>query len=275
VSTGIDKKKRAQDFLDVDQGRVAEGQPLPVKLDRILFDELRADLSAFYNATGKLRHPADAERRLTHLDTAFRGWPAVNITPAAITAYAAKRLTEKVPVRRDGQLVRELAMLKRLLRLAARNGKLLRVPAFDMLRESAPRAGFLDEPAFRAIVRNLPGNAALAATIGYETAWRIQSEVLPLTWARVDLTAGAIRLDAGTTKNDEGRTASLGPDTAQISPGTGSASGLSSTSSAESSPRSSRTWTRAPFGASASGSFARRGIVPVGWRGTRAYSFMI
>jgi hypothetical protein len=34
-----------------------------VKLDRILFDELRADLSAFYNATGKLRHPADAERR--------------------------------------------------------------------------------------------------------------------------------------------------------------------------------------------------------------------
>jgi hypothetical protein len=151
VSTGTDKKKRAQDFLDVHQGRVAEGQPLPVKLDRILFDELRADLSAFYNATGKLRHPADAERRLTHLDTAFRGWPAVNITPAAITAYAAKRLTEKVPVRRDGQLVpgpnnvapatvnRELAMLKRLLRLAARNGKLLRVPAFDMLRESAPR----------------------------------------------------------------------------------------------------------------------------------------
>jgi hypothetical protein len=122
-----------------------------VKLDRILFDELRADLSAFYNATGKLRHPADAGRRLTHLDTAFRGWPAVNITPAAITAYAAKPLTEKVPVRRDGQLVpgpnnvapatvnRELAMLKRLLRLAARNGKLLPVPAFDMLRESAPR----------------------------------------------------------------------------------------------------------------------------------------
>jgi integrase len=85
-------------------------------------------------------------------------------------------------------------------------------------------------------VRNLPGNAALAATIGYETAWRIQSEVLPLTWARVDLTAGAIRLDAGTTKNDEGRTAFLGPDTAQISPGSGSASGLSSTSSAESIP---------------------------------------
>ncbi len=228
VSTGHTKKKAAKDFLDVHAGKVAEGQPLPVKLDRILFDELRADLSAHYQATGCVKHPADAERRLRHLDAAFRGWPVVNITPAAVTAYVVKRQGEKVPVRRGGKLVegtrpvasatinRELAALKRLLRLAARNGKLLRVPPITMLKESAPRAGFLDEPAFRAIVRHLAPAAALAATIGYETAWRVQSEVLTLTWARVDGQAGSIRLDAGMSKNGEGRTAFLGPETARM-----------------------------------------------------------
>jgi len=111
---------------------------------------------------------------------------------------------------------RELAMLKRLLRLAVRNGKLLRVPAIDMLKESAPRAGFLEEPAFRAIVRHLPPDLALAATIGYETAWRVQSEVLTLTWARGDVQAGSIRLGAGMSKNGEARTALLGLDTARM-----------------------------------------------------------
>src|SRR3972149_6865427 len=105
VSTECAKKKAAKDFLDVHAGKIAEGQPLPVKLDRILFDELRADLSAFYKATGKLKPPDDAERRLKHLDAAFRGWPAANITPSAITAYVVKRQGETVPVRRDGTLV--------------------------------------------------------------------------------------------------------------------------------------------------------------------------
>ena len=130
-----------------------------------------------------------------------------------------------MPVRRDGKLApgprpvapatinRELALLKRCLRLAVRQGKLLRVPAISMLRESAPRAGFLEEPACRSIVRHLAPDVALAAQIGYETAWRIQSEVLPLTWARVDVQAGAIRLDTGMSKNGEARTAFLGPDT--------------------------------------------------------------
>jgi integrase len=228
VSTGTSKKRKAQDFLDIHAGKVAAGEPLPVKLDRITFDELRADLSAFNETTGKLRHPDDAERRLKYLDAAFRGWPAVNITSAAITAYAAKRLSEKVPVWIDRKLIegtravapatvnRELAMLRRLLRLAVRNGKLLRPPMFSMLREASPRAGFLEEPAFRTIVRHLPPVQALAATIGYQTAWRIQSEVLTLTWSRVDLNTGAIRLDPGGSKNGSARTAFLEPDTLRL-----------------------------------------------------------
>ena len=51
-------------------------------------------------------------------------------------------------------------------------------------------------------------------TFAYITGWRIDSEVLPLEWRRVDATEclspdqdipGTVRLDPGTTKNDEGR----------------------------------------------------------------------
>lgn len=219
VSTGCTSKRAARDFLDRHAGKLAEGQPLPVKLDRILFDELRADLSAFYKAMGTLKHPDDAERRLKHLDTAFRGWPAVNITPAAITAYVVKRQGEKVPKTErhvaPASVNRELAMLRRVLRLAIRNGKLLRVPAFDMLREAPPRAGFVTDEQFQAIARHLEPDVAVAARIGYELGWRLR-EVLGLTWATVDLDAGVLRLEPGTTKNKDGRTAYVTPELAGL-----------------------------------------------------------
>jgi integrase len=37
------------------------------------------------------------------------------------------------------------------------------------------------------------------------TGWRLDSEVLPLTWDRVDFAAGEVRLHEGDTKNKDGR----------------------------------------------------------------------
>ncbi len=42
-------------------------------------------------------------------------------------------------------------------------------------------------------------------TFAYYTGWRTYSEILPLTWDRVDLEAGTVRLYRGTTKNKDGR----------------------------------------------------------------------
>lgn len=82
-----------------------------------------------------------------------------------------------------------------MLRLAYRRRKLLHVPTITMLPESQPRQGFVEEADFRAIVKHLEPGPALAATIAFETAWRIRSEVLTLEWSRVDLDEGCIRLD--------------------------------------------------------------------------------
>jgi integrase len=44
-----------------------------------------------------------------------------------------------------------------------------------------------------------------AMEFAYWTAWRIQDEVLALTWAQVDFDAGTVRLEENTTKTGKGR----------------------------------------------------------------------
>lgn len=78
-----------------------------------------------------------------------------------------------------------------------------------MIQISNARAGFFEEAEFRSVCDQLVAKKreSLVAplTFAYLTGWRLADEVLPLTWAQVDLGAGVVRLEPGTTKNDEGR----------------------------------------------------------------------
>jgi hypothetical protein len=62
VSTGCTKKRAAQDWLDIRAGKIAAGEPVPVKLDAITYDELRKDLDAAYGVQA-IRSLEDAQRR--------------------------------------------------------------------------------------------------------------------------------------------------------------------------------------------------------------------
>src|SRR5215470_19579958 len=70
--------------------------------------------------------------------------------------------------------------------------------------------------AFQAIVEHLELDVALAARIAFDTAWRIRSEILTLTWDRTDVAEGCIRLDGAHSKNGKPRTAYLTPETARM-----------------------------------------------------------
>ena len=61
----------------------------------------------------------------------------------------------------------------------------------------------------------LPSYLRPVISFAYRTGWR-KSEILNLTWDRVDLREGLVRLDAGDTKNDEGRTVYLDPELRDI-----------------------------------------------------------
>jgi integrase len=56
------------------------------------------------------------------------------------------------------------------------------------------------------VTHHLPSYMRGIAAFAFLTGWRTPSEILPLEWRHVDLTAGEVRLDVGTTKNREART---------------------------------------------------------------------
>ena len=214
-STGCERETDARRFMRTREGAVAAGAPIPPRLDRIPYDELAADLVAYYETTGK-RRLEEVEDRLVYLNAFFRGRRAVSIGPALVTAYVVARKAQPTqfktpPANRTINL--ELGLLKRMFRLAYKHGKLLRVPPIEMLQDAAPREGFFEEHQYQAVRRLLPEDLQVAIAIMHTYGWR-KSEVVTLERRQLDVKAGTLRLEPGTTKNREGRLVYLTPQLA-------------------------------------------------------------
>jgi integrase len=143
-----------------------------------------------------------AEQLVAHLRETFAQVRALDITADRISAYTAGRLEAGAA---PGTVNRELAALKRALRLGERAGKVARCPHIPLLRENNVRKGFFEEAGLVAVMAHLPAELQPVIEFAYLTGWRI-GEILGLQWRHVDFEAGTIRLDPGTTKNDDGRT---------------------------------------------------------------------
>lgn len=206
-STKTTDRDQAQRILDDKRGRIARGEVLLPRADRVTYEEARADLVAYYETHGT-RDLAEAGFRLTHLDGFFAGWRLAGIGQAEVTAYAKARRDAGAAA---GTVNRELATLSKMLRLAYEHGKLQRVPVVKKLREADPRAGFVTREQFATVSRHLPEELRTAALVAFTFGWRKQ-EVLGLQLRHLDLAAGTLRLDPGKTKNREGRVVHLTPE---------------------------------------------------------------
>jgi integrase len=191
-------------------GAIAEGKPIPRRMDQILYDELAADLRLHYSTTGS-RDLEEADGRFAHLQRFFAGRRAATIGQSAATAYAAHRQAQGAA---NGTINRELAILVRLLRLGytTKPQKVAQPPAISMLKEAAPRQGFFEASQYQAVRAHLPADLQVMIDIEHTFGWRTQSEVLTLERRQLDLAAGTLRLDPGTTKNDEGRIVYVTPE---------------------------------------------------------------
>src|SRR5712691_8300006 len=123
-STGTDKETEARRFVKEREGRVATGQPILPRADRVRYDDVAQDLRQHYQVTGS-RGLDEAESRLKHLDSFFRGRRVAGVGQTEITAYVVKRQGEGAA---NGTINRELGVLSRMLRLAYESGKVLRLP---------------------------------------------------------------------------------------------------------------------------------------------------
>jgi integrase len=177
-------------------------------VDRITYDEARDDLLTHYQTTGE-RKLGEAKRRLAHLTPFFTGRRLAAIAGADVTAYVAQRQAGKAAA---STINRELGVLGKMLRLAYRKNKLMRVPAYSLLREAPPWEGFFEQEQYEAVHRQLPDDLKVVVTIAHTVGWRVPSEILTLERRQLDLDAGTLRLDPGTTKNRDGRVVYLTPE---------------------------------------------------------------
>src|SRR5262245_10910588 len=108
------RKGDARTLLQQREGAVAIGAPILPRADRILYDEVAADLRQHYEVTGS-RNLEEAGGRFLHLNRYFTGRRIVRIGQADATDYAARRQTEGAA---NSTINRELAVLLRMLKLA-------------------------------------------------------------------------------------------------------------------------------------------------------------
>src|SRR5207237_5380630 len=121
-------------------------------------------------------------RHVKRLAESFGALLGEEITEERIAEYSRKRLE------RDGMtpatLRRELALLKRMLRLAS--SRLPRVPLVDLPRVNNARQGFFEEEDLQAVLRHLLSHGRNLVEFLYLEGWRL-NEAFVILWSDVGL----------------------------------------------------------------------------------------
>jgi integrase len=177
---------------------------------KISYADLRRGLIASYEERGNrsLLSYADGEDRipgLRQLDNFFKfsttnpGPSVLDITVDTARDFAKARKAEGVG---NAVINRSLACLRRMLRIAYEDDKILKVPIVRLLKEPPARRGFVTEEQFGTLLKFLPTHLRPFITLLFFTGVR-KGEALSIEWSQIDLADGLIRLYK--TKNDEPR----------------------------------------------------------------------
>lgn len=193
-------RTEARRILQTKIGQRAESR-LMVGADKVTFENL-LDMVADEYRTNNRKTLKQIRQHRKHLAKSFDGCRAQDITVTELRIFIVRRQDEEAS---NAEINRELSTLRRGFTLALQAEKVLRMPYFPKLEESAPRAGFFEVEEFHAVLQHLPDCFKAPTTFAYCTGWRFASEVLALQWRNVDFEAGTVRLDMGSTKNKEGR----------------------------------------------------------------------
>lgn len=197
-------QREAEKLLAKRQAELSVGILTAPDAKRVTFTDLAEMVRDDYRVRGR-RSLDRLEISLGHLEEYFGACRAVAITSDRITAYERERLDAGAA---RSSVNTELAALRRAFNLAikAKRLPLSAKPSISTPDPHNARTGFFEESDFRAVLAELPEPLRPPMEFAYHTGWRIQDEVLALTWAQVDFSAGVVRLEPDTTKSGEGRT---------------------------------------------------------------------
>jgi integrase len=201
-------------WKQIGRGRFVFGE------ERVLMADLFAALEVDYE-NNRRRSLRGLKHRIAPLRLAFGDDRAIDVTEVRIERYKVERLAAKTRSGRGPGTVaaatinRELAALSRAFRLAMKQKRLSTVPSVELLKEAAPRQGFLDPAEFHRAAQHLDDDLADFARFGYLSGWR-KGEIQRLTWVDVDRVGGRITLRREHSKNGEPRVLPLVGDLAGL-----------------------------------------------------------
>lgn len=141
---------------------------------------------------------------LKHLDAFFAGRPLATITTDVLRAFVDKRKRYrgqhwKYPVR-NSTINRNLALLRQMMNLARREGKIQFLPRFPILPESPPRKGFVEREKFEKLRKQLPERLRPIVTFLYLTGCRL-GEAKGFWCSEVNFDALELRVERERTKD--------------------------------------------------------------------------
>jgi hypothetical protein len=165
------KEEHAQKLLAKRHAEIEADTFVEPAAQRLRYEQMRGGLYADYKTNHRkwLRRDRDGNPYLCgvlHLDDTFAGQRALAITTSDIRKFIEKRQAGGAS---NGTINRELALLRRMFNLAIEDGILRTAPHFPMLKEAAPRKGFLEYPDFQRLRQELPEYLGSVATMAYYT----------------------------------------------------------------------------------------------------------
>ena len=201
VSTGKRYYSEAKAERNRIVGELAHGRPV-VLPRKVTLDQLGELIEADYTMRGQ-RSLKRVRLALKPLQVHFGKRPVASITWGDTLEYRQQRVGAGLA---PASINYELAILRRMLRLGVKDGKLIAVPPIETPNPDNARQGTFEREDFEKVTAKLPEAHAAVARFAYCTGWRLRSEVLRLTWPQVDFETGEVTLAAGTTKNGKPRT---------------------------------------------------------------------
>jgi integrase len=202
VSSNSTKKEDAKKLLREREHLVDQGAAITADVGKLRFDDAADDLVNDFKSNKKKSLRTVELRIRKHLTPFFGGRRMSAISTTLVRQFTVLRQGAGAS---NGEINRELSLLKRAFTLAVQAGKLMTRPYIPMLKENNVRQGFFEPAQFTSVKNHLPPHMRPIIEFAQITGWRTPSEILPLEWRQVDMKAGEVRLDSGTTKNGEGR----------------------------------------------------------------------